>query len=59
MDASEKSVMLEVLNELRQLRAERARFADTMVLINHSCVRVIEAVERLDARVTLLAAAAE
>lgn len=58
MDANESdAVMLQILEELRALRTERACFADIMVLVNQTSVRVIEAVERLEARMTLLGAA--
>lgn len=53
MDANEE-MMLELLGEVRGLRAVLGRVADTMALVNQTCVRVIETVERLDARVTLM-----
>jgi hypothetical protein len=57
MDANESdAVMLEVLGELRQLRPVLARLADTMVLVNQTCVCVSEAVGRLNAHVSLLQA---
>lgn len=55
MDSIESdAVMLEVLSELRQLRPVLARLADTMVLVNQTCVGVSEAVSRLNAHVALL-----
>lgn len=58
MDTDESdAVMLEVLGEMRRLRCVLTNIADTMVVVNQTCVRVMEAVERLDARVTLLQAA--
>lgn len=60
MDANESdAVMLEVLGELRQLRPVLARLADTMVLVNQTCVGVSEAVGRLNAHVALLQGPAE
>jgi hypothetical protein len=57
VDANESdAVMLEVLGELRQLRPVLARLADTMVLVNQTCVCVSEAVGRLNAHVSLLQA---
>jgi hypothetical protein len=57
MDANESdAVMLELLGEVRQLREVLGRVADTMMIVNQTCVRVTETVERLDARVTLLVA---
>lgn len=55
MDANESdAVMLELLGEVRQLREVLGRVADTMMIVNQTCVRVTEAVDRLDARVTLM-----
>lgn len=55
MDAVESdAVMLDVLGELRQIRPVLARLVDTMALVNQTCVRINDAVERLDARVTLM-----
>lgn len=60
MDANgEDSLMLELLGEVRQLRAVLGRVADTMMVVNQTCVRVIETVERLDAKVTLMPVPAE
>lgn len=55
MDSNESdAVMLEVLGELRQLRPVLARLADTLLVINQTCVGVSEAVSRLNAHVSLL-----
>lgn len=60
MDANESdAVMLVLLGEVRELRSVLSRVADTMMIVNQTCVRVIETVERLDARVTLLQGPAE
>lgn len=57
MDAIESdAVMLEVLGELRQLRPVLARLADTLLLVNQTCVGVSEAVGKLNAHVALLQA---
>lgn len=53
MDANEE-MMSELLGEVRQFRDVLGRLADTMMLVNQTCVRVAEAVDRLDARVTLM-----
>lgn len=59
MDANEvDSVMLAVLAELRLLREVNTGIANTMLLVNQTCQRVLETADRLDARVTLLAAGA-
>ena len=66
MDAqSEDDLLVALLKELRrkneredQLRAVIAKATDTMVLVNQTCQRILEPVDRLDARVTLLAAGA-
>lgn len=60
MDTNEgDELMLAVLAELRELRACMGRIGDTMMLVNQTCVRIGESMERLDARVTLLHGAAE
>lgn len=55
MDSNEvDALILDVLGELRQLRPVMTRLADTMVVVNQTCVEIMGAIGRLDARVTLL-----
>lgn len=54
MDANESdALLLAVLSELRALRPVLSSVADTMLLVNQTCVRVAEAVDQLSARMTL------
>lgn len=60
MDANESdAVLLELVGEVRQLRAVLPRVVDALVLVNQTCQRILETADRLDARVTLLAAGGE
>lgn len=52
------AVLLELIGEVRQLRSVLGHMANTMVLVNQTCQRILETADRLDARVTLLAAGA-
>jgi hypothetical protein len=60
MDQNESdAVMLAMLGELRTLRPVLSSLADTMLVVNQTCVRVAAAVDQLSARVALLQDPAE
>lgn len=63
---SEDEMLLSLLRELRRrndredsLRAVITKATDTMALVNQTCVRIHEAIERVEARLSLFTGAAE